>query len=164
MTFPNIYTLIGNTVAQCRESGEEKPYFQYGHSLEIVNTLMEKDKNGDWKLRKFPAIFLIIKPETEERRNYFESETELDIIIVTDTKPTWKASDRDLNVFEPILIPLYDRFIYELGKTQGIKFKGEHTFKKHYYWGSSQTGANVANDYADAIEIKGAKITTYSSC
>jgi len=164
MTFPNIAKLIENTVIQCREVGAEAPYYEYGHPLEIVNTLMEKDKNGDWKLRKFPAIFLILKPETEEKRTKFESETELDIIIVTDTKPTWKAADRDVNVFDPVLIPLYERFIIELGRTVGLRFEGEHTFKKHYFWGSENTGANVANDFADAIEIKGLKVTTYASC
>lgn len=161
MTFPNIVDLIGNTVAQCREVGAEAPYYYYGHPLEIVNTLMEKDKNSVWKLKKYPAIFLF--HNFEETRDKFESETELNIVIVTETKPHWKASERYANVFTPTLIPLYDRFIYELQHTAGIEFKGEHKMKIYPFWGS-EANANVANDCADAIEIKAAKIKTFSTC
>lgn len=161
MTFPNIVDLIGNTVAQCREVGSDAPYYYFGHPLEIVNTLMEKDKNSIWKLKKYPAIFLF--HDFEEKRDQFTSEAELRIIIVTETRPEWKAADRYTNVFVPILIPLYERFISELHHTTGIEFKGEHTVKLYPYWGS-EANANVANDYADAIEIKAAKIKTFAGC
>jgi len=164
MTFPNVVDLVGNVVASCREVGQDAPYYYYGHPLEIVNTLMEKDASDVWRLKKYPAVFLFLKPTTKEQRNNFESEADIDIIIVTDTKPEWKASDRDTNVFVPILIPLYQKLIHALGHTTGMLFRGEHTFIKHYYWGSTQTGANIANDYADAIEIQGAKIKTFASC
>ena len=162
MTFPNIVDLISTTVAQCRATGADAPYYYFGHPLEIVNTLMEKDSSDVWKLKKYPAIFLF--HDFEETRNKFESEAELRIIIVTDTRPEWKAADRYTNVFVPTLIPLYERFIYELGRTTGISFGGEHRVKLYPYWGSESTGANVANDYADAIEIKNCKIKTYSDC
>lgn len=161
MTFPNIVTLIGNTVAQCRESGAEVPYYYYGHPLEIVNVLAEKDKTNEWKLKKYPAIFLF--HNFDEKRTKFESEAELQIVIVTDTRPEWKASDRYTNVFTPILLPIYERFMIELGRTTGLRFEGEHTMKIYPFWGSEQD-ANVGNDFADAIEIKGLKVTTYASC
>ena len=165
MTFPNITDLIGNVVAACRDTGSDAPYYEYGHATEIVNTLMEKDQLDIWKLKKYPAIFLILKPEMEEDRDKYTSEVEVDIVIVTDTRPEWKAKERDLNVFNPILIPLYDRFILELGRTQGIIFgTGKHKYVKHYFWGSTQTGANVANDYADAIEVKKLNFKTFPTC
>jgi hypothetical protein len=162
MTFPNIVTLIGNAVAQCREIGSDAPYYYYGHPLEIVNTLMEKDSSDIWKLKKYPAIFLF--HNFEEKRDAFSSESELQIIIVTDTIPEWKSADRYANVFNPVLIPLYERFIYELGRTVSMKFSGEHTMKLYPYWGSDITGANVANDYADAIELKAVKVKTFVTC
>jgi len=161
-TFPNIVDLVGLAVASCRASGQDAPYYYYGHPLEIVNTLMEKDRNDTWKLKKYPAVFLF--HDFEETRDKYKSESELRIVIVTDTKPEWKASDRYTNVFNPILIPLYEKLLDAMAHTEGMLFKGEHKIKLYPFWGSETTGANVANDYADAIEIKGAKITTYSSC
>jgi len=58
MQFPNIVDVIGEVVASCRAAGEDAPYYYYGHPLEIVNTLMEKDASDIWKLKKYPAIFL----------------------------------------------------------------------------------------------------------
>jgi len=162
MTFPNVVDLVSNVVASCREVGQDAPYYYYGHPLEIVNTLMEKDSSDIWKLKKYPAIFLF--HDFEETRDKFTSEAELRIIIVTDTRPEWKAADRYANVFVPTLIPLYDRFILELGKAANMTFSGEHKVKLYPYWGSEATGANVANDYADAIEISGAKIKTFAGC
>jgi len=161
MTFPNIVDLIGNVVASCREPGAEAPYYYYGHPLEIVNTLMEKDSSDAWKLKKYPAIFLF--HDFEETRDKFQSETELRIIIVTDTRAEWKAADRYTNVFVPTLIPLYDRFILELSKAANLTFSGEHKMKIYPFWGS-EANANVANDCADAIEISGAKIKTFAGC
>jgi len=164
MTYPNIATVIENVVKACRESGSEVPYFEYGHDVEIVDTLLEKDQNDDWKLKKYPAIFLFM-PVTENR-NEFETECEINIVFVTDTKPEWKAKQRDQYVFAPTLIPLYDLFMDNLKKSSELYIDTEqpHNFIKHYYWGSSQTGANVANDYADAIEVKGLKIKLYPTC
>ena len=164
MTFPNIATVIENVVKACRDSGSDVPYFEYGHDVEIVNTLMEKDRNDIWKLKKYPAIFLFM-PVTESR-NEFESECEVNLVFVTDTKPEWKAKDRDQYVFEPVLIPLYNSFMANLKKSSELYISqaDTHEFTKHYYWGSSQTGANVANDYADAIEVKGLKIKLYPTC
>jgi len=161
MTFPNIVTLIGNAVAACRESGSDAPYYYYGHPLEIVNTLMEKDSSQVWKLKKYPAIFLF--HNFEEKRDKFSSEAELQIVIVTETRPNWKAADRYTNVFDPILIPLYDRFIYELSRTTSLQFNGEHSMKIYPFWGS-EVDKNVANDYADAIELKGLKVKTFATC
>lgn len=161
MTFPNIVDLIGNTVAQCREAGADAPYYYFGHPLEIVNTLMEKDQSSQWKLKKYPAIFLF--HNFEEERNNFISETELEIVIVTETQPHWKAADRYTNVFTPTLIPLYERFISELGRTVNITFSGEHKMKIYPFWGS-EANANVANDCADAIVISGCKVKTFATC
>lgn len=161
MIFPNIVDLIGNVVTACRATGSDVPYYYYGHPLEIVNTLMEKDSSDTWRLKKYPAIFLF--HDFEETRDNFQSETELRIIIVTDTKAEWKAADRYTNVFVPTLLPLYERFIYELGKVANLTFSGEHKMKIYPFWGS-EANANVANDCADAIEISGAKIKTYAGC
>jgi hypothetical protein len=161
MTFPNIVDLIGITVAQCREVGQDAPYYYFGHPLEIVNTLMEKDKNSVWKLKKYPAIFLF--HDFEETRDKFISETELRIIIVTETRPEWKAADRYTNVFVPTLIPIYDKLIHELSHTANLTFSSEHKMKIYPFWGS-EANANVANDCADAIVISGCKVKTYASC
>ena len=47
MTYQNIATVIENVVKACRASGSEVPYFEYGHDVEIVDTLLEKNQNDD---------------------------------------------------------------------------------------------------------------------
>lgn len=164
MSFINIATAIGNVVTACRATGHDEPYFEYGPAMEIVNTLMKKDATDTWKLKKYPAVFLFT-PVTE-KRNDFYSEVELTLVFVTETRPDWTAKQRDANVFDPVLIPLYDLFIQKLHDSPDLLLDREQQFDftKHYYWGSSQTGANVANDYADAIEVKNLKVKLFPTC
>jgi hypothetical protein len=162
MTFPNVVDIIGNVVTASREAGEEAPFYEYGHPLEIVNTLMEKDKSDVWKLKKYPAIFLF--HDFQEERTKFNSTCEIKILIVTDTRPDWKAKDRYTNVFNPILLPLAERFLYYMQRSSDFNFKGDHKLKLYPYWGSEATGGNVANDYADAVELSGMKIETFATC
>ena len=164
MNFANIASVIENVVISMREAGHDEPYFEYGHALEIVNTLMEKDKNDEWKLKKYPAIFLFMP--VKENRDNLESEAKLRILFVTETRPEWKAKDRDANVFTPVLIPLYEMFMRKLRDSFELYYNESQTydFTKHYYWGSSQTNKNVANDFADAIEIEGLNITIPTKC
>lgn len=164
MTFANIAEVIENVVASMRESGHDEPYFEYGHALEIVNTLMEKDAIDVWKLKKYPAIFLFMP--VKENRDNLRSEAKLRILFVTETRPEWKAKDRDANVFTPVLIPLYEMFMRKLKDSFELYYDESQTydFTKHYYWGSSQTNKNVANDFADAIEIEGLTITIPTKC
>jgi len=162
MTFKNIVDVIGNVVTQCRVSGEESPYYYYGHPLEIVNTLMEKDKSDAYKLRKYPAIFLF--HDFEEERTKFSSKCKIRILIVTETRPEWKAKDRYENIFIPKLFPLAETFLYNLQRSSELRFLGDHTLKIYPFWGSEATGKNVANDYADAVELKDMEIETYATC
>jgi len=161
MTFPNVVDIIGNVVAKCRATGSDVPYYEYGHPLEIVNTLMEKDSNSVWKLKKYPAIFLF--HDFEEDRTKFESKCKIKIIIVTDTKPGWKAKDRYTNVFNPKLLPLAEQFLYYMQRSSDLRFLGDYKLKIYPFWGS-EADKNVANDYADAIQLSEMEITTFATC
>ena len=102
----------------------------------------------------------------KENRDNLQSEAKLRILFVTETRPEWKAKDRDANVFTPVLIPLYEMFMRKLRDSFELYYNESQTydFTKHYYWGSSQTNKNVANDFADAIEIEGLNITIPTKC
>ena len=161
MSFPNLVTVIGSIVASCRATGSDEPYYYYGHPKEIIGILAKKDMNNAWKLKKYPAVFLI--HDFKEIRDKFESEVDLSIIFVTETRPRYETSERYTNVFDPILTPLYETFIEEVKKSSQCRWIGEHEVKIYPFWGSEQD-KNVGNDFADAIELRLKGMKTFNGC
>ena len=131
--------------------------FDHGHPLEIVNRVKEYSESDTLKFESFPRICLF--HDFEEKMTYQKNVT-CTIVIVTDTSPTYTASQRYTYSFDPTLTPLYDLFIEMLGvadnveTTEGNYFK--HTKIDRLYWGKNGlygNSGNVFNDYIDAIEI-----------
>jgi hypothetical protein len=151
--------IVGDVIATIQD-GNGSPYYYYGHAAEMVNTLMEKDASDTWRLKKYPAIFLF--HNFEETRDSQTVEAEITLAIVTETRPEWKAADRYTNIFDPTLTPIYDNLIDAFRDYEGLEVEDSHKVKIYPYWGSEQ-GKNVANDYADAIEVT-LKIKVYATC
>lgn len=161
MSFPNIVTVIGNIVSLCRATGSDEPYYYYGHPKEIVGILAKKDMNNAWKLKKYPAVFLI--HDFKEIRTKYDSEADIGIVFVTETRPRYETSERYTNVFDPVLTPLYETFIEAIRKSSECSWSGEHEVKIYPFWGS-EADKNIGNDFADAIELRLKGFKTFYSC
>ena len=160
---PVIVDIIGDVVTAVQTAYGYDVYYYHSHPIELVNTLIEKDNSDNWKLKKYPAIFLY--EDIKEHHTEFEVTAPLHILILTETKPEYKSNERDTNIFTPILNPLFELLIAKIkASTYILSMSVEFDKTNRKYWGSSATGANVANDYVDAIEIENMELSFKKTC
>lgn len=140
----------------------DEPFYMYGHPLEIINTLSQKDKHDTQKFNKFPLIALFQDfTETMGANQAVQSSAELNIIIAVNTSPNYTSEDRYTNTFKTVLYPLYDLFIKHIVKSKWFANVDPglvpHNKTDRLYWGRSGlygNDANIFNDHIDAIEIE----------
>lgn len=147
------------------------PFYMYGHRLEIANRLLEKTDDPVYKYQKYPLIALRMDiPEWYEPDRILHYKLNLVIVAFTDQK--WNAEQRMANVIKPVLAPLYERFIRELGNVGLFSWEGDsrrppHTMIIRPFWGTSGPEGNakyIFNDPLDAIEIIDLEIYRSKKC
>jgi hypothetical protein len=134
--------------------------YLHGHRLEIANMLIEQDKH---KADKYPLIAL--RQDFEETIVGKMHQYSLNLAILEYTDRNYTAEQRYVNVFKPILYPIYSAFFIALRK-KGFYWSGwlnmpPHTKIDRPFWGVSQTNRNIEQiftDPLDAIEIINLKI------
>ncbi len=160
----NIVDVFGDIISSVRAEYDsanlEKPYYEHGHPIEIINTLKEKSNSGnDLKFKKFPLIILLEDFKAKGAENIFIFQAKLNFVIVTNTSKDYKASHRYTNSFDQVLTPLYKLFMKHTLKSVKLhKQKGaiQHNPINRLYWGRKGLYGNEGNifdDYIDAIEI-----------
>jgi len=139
----------------------KRPFYDYGHVIEMINNLKEKDQSATWKYDKFPLIMLI-QDFDEQITGEFHS-ANINLIFAEHTKQEYKAGDRYINTFTPVLYPLVEMFFEELKMHRMVNnLTFEFTKTDHLYWGTNNK--NTGGDYIDAIEIKDLKINLLRNC
>ncbi|WP_159522859.1 hypothetical protein [Sunxiuqinia indica] len=163
----NIVDLIGLVIDDVRAEydpeNNEKPYYLHGHPLEIVNTLIEKTQDAQYKFKKYPLIALFEDFEAEGPLGLFRSKAKLNIVIMTDSSSSYKATQRYEKSFNTILTPIYDLFLKHLKRRRGLHIDHKsipHKPINHLYWGKKDVG-NDGIDFIDAIELKELSIKVY---
>jgi hypothetical protein len=136
------------------------PFYLYGHPIEINKILVTKDKDKVRMYQKYPLIAL--RMDTEEE---FTTEGlvkfNLNIAIISYTDRAITADKRYDTVFRPVLYPIYEQFMEQLGNSGLFSWSGSlsrppHTKVDRPYWGTIGEQGNEANkfdDPLDAIEI-----------
>lgn len=140
----------------------ESPFYEYGHPLEIVNTLSEKEKNGTFKFKKYPMIALFQDfREGKGVNQAINASTELNMVICVNTSKDFKSKERYTNTFKTVLYPLYNLFISKLMDSPYIQ-QGviPHDKYDRPYWGREEK--HVFSDYIDAIEIQNLELDFYN--
>jgi hypothetical protein len=142
--------------------------YHYGHLLEIKNIFQQATAKASLKLEQFPAIVLVQDfPEVTDRKKHLREAT-LRVIILTDSKQSYIASDRYTYIFEPKLYPLEDLFFKCLERSNEISgYDQGFTRWDRLFWGRTQgegTASNIFNDYIDAIELENLKIKILNTC
>ena len=134
------------------------PYYDHGHPIEMVNTLLEKDGNDTWKFKKYPLIYLRQDfKESMTNDGLYTTISNLDIFILNNTSMDYTSEQRYTNVLKPILYPLFEAFIKKV--SQSTKLANPVVDYDKYdrlFWGTSAAmgnEANILNDPIDAIEI-----------
>jgi len=140
------------------------PFYMYGHRKEIANRLAATINDSVRKYQKYPLVAL--RMDIPEQYSEGISEVSLNIAILAYTDKKWNAEERMVNVFKPVLYPMYYRFLEELWKS-GLFFwqngskTPEHIKIDRPYWGTESAEGNtkhIFNDPLDAIEILDLKL------
>ena len=143
-------------------------HYEFGHPLEIIETLTEKQSGTTQAFNRYPlvALFLDIDPVDRGGQVGIYAEYTLHMAIIHATEPNYKALQRKEKVFKPILDPIYTELFKQIGN-RGDLFQIEdreliqHRPVRRYYWGRQglfgNTG-NIFNDAVDCIEIKNLKL------
>lgn len=173
MRSPIVYD-IGTVVSKMRsDTGTteqmEKPYYEYGHCLEIANTLTEKE-GTQYKYRRYPLVALRL--DINEEMIDGLQKVSLNIALITFTDEKYKASDRYRNVLVPILYPMYKSFMTQLKASGIFMWEGSLIYPPHRvidrpYWGTTDiegNAKNIFNDPIDAIEIADLKLNKRFKC
>ena len=143
--------------------------FQYGHKLELIETLLQMDKDPDMRTRKYPCVYLV-QDFVEERGNPdWYAKVYLNVIIMHQTLQAYKITDRYAKVFKPVLYPLYYSLLTEICKNpQCNEYPPDsivHTKIDRSYWGrNDNVEKNMLNDFVDAIEIENLSLKLNFNC
>lgn len=143
-------------------SGGKKPYYLFGHPLEIMKILSEKSANSTLKFEKYPLIVLF--QDFTESITLEGRDVPLNIAIITETRADYYAVDRYDHTFKDTLYPLWDLLISHMKRSAYIDNKMDFIYDKtdRPYWGKNN--ANLFNDFIDAIEITNLKLTIKDKC
>lgn len=170
--------VFGDIVSNVRSEYDlvsgEKPFYLYGHILDILERLSTKDRSSTLKFKKYPLIALIqdFEEQTEGWSKYGYTLPEIKVIIVAKTLPGYDSTTRYAKTFKPTLYPIYDLLLTKIGESNFIDVQTSHIQKSKFdrvYWGREKifgVDGHVFNDYLDAIEIrfKNLQVFKHSNC
>ena len=160
--------LVQNIRAKYDPENSLAPYYMHGHPQEIVNILSQKTHNQTLKFQKYPLIALF--QDFDEDINGSRRDVNLNLVICTETKPEFEATERYQQTFGPVLNPLFALFFSELKKFYYLNILPDNiTFTKtdRVYWGRQGlygSDGNIFDDHIDAIEIQNFNLSLITGC
>jgi len=163
MTLPDIIGAIVTDVrAEWDASNLKRPFYEYGHPIEIFNKLSEKTQSESFKFDKYPliAFYLDYEEDITKFKTIFQG---LTIVIMTETDRNYEAPGRYSNTFTPTLIPIYKLFLKHLYRSKYVSSEDDENLYTHkkidrLYYGKLDTfgnSGNIGNDALDAVVISG---------
>ncbi len=141
-------------------------YYMYGHPKEIAKRLQELSNSTTQKDKKFPLIILFTDVMINRSIPGFYGTAKLRMLVCNITQPEYTSDKRTALNFRPILHPIKEELINQIGKYSGFTTEDELTFSETdmYFYGSSINDKNIFNDYIDAIELRDIKINIKNKC
>jgi hypothetical protein len=149
------------TQLKAHESTIEAVNYDFGHPIEIIETLTQKDESATLVYKKYPLIALFTDIPEEKGIVGRYSDAKLSIVVVHHTEYDFKASERLQNIFKPVIHPIVDELMIQLALNPYFTVYNADDIKRtetdRYYWGRQSNAGNTAlkfNDYLDATEIE----------
>src|SRR5687767_6170848 len=103
----NVADSIRTVVESMRSVIDGPPYYEAAHPLEVANLL--KIKTSEPGAVKYPLIILKLDTIEEVKNGIWNHK--LNLIIAAFTDENYTAEQRRINVFAPVLYPLYSQFL-----------------------------------------------------
>lgn len=131
-------------------------YYKYGHPKEISNRLQELSNSPTEGHKKFPLIILFTDITIKKDVPGFYGSANLRMLVANITEPTYISEDRTEKNFKPVLHPIKEELIKQIGEHSQFTYDNELTYSETdmYFYGSEINDKNIFNDYIDAIELK----------
>ena len=141
--------------------------YLYGSLKEILTILQTWAQNPTKKCLRYPIVMLIEDFPVNNTNAYY-SQAKLNIIIATDTTLTYSSAERQINTFDPVLTPIYNELMSQIGKCPFFVVYNPqkdmpHSKIEHKLWNKSKDKTEIG-DYIDAIEIKGLTLKLEQQC
>lgn len=130
-------------------------YYKYGHPKEISSRLQSLSNSPTEGHKKFPLIILFTDIKIDKEEPGFYGSVSLRMLVANFTKPEYISEDRTDKNFKPVLHPIKEELIKQIGLHGQFTFENELTYKETdmYFYGSRINDKNIFNDYIDAIEL-----------
>jgi hypothetical protein len=135
-------------------------HYEYGHVLEILETLRQMDEAEELIYKRYPLVALIT--DIPERKGILGkySEVEFTLLVVNHTLAEYKAEERRQKNFIPVIHPIVDELIIQIARSPYFLDYDPDLIKRvetdEYYLGKHGAGggtANLANDFLDCTEV-----------
>ena len=167
MSSPVVVDIMGTIVvdtAKALYTDAAAINYMHGHPIEITDRLTQMTKDPTVAQGKYPLIALF--QDFEESKGGDFIKVKLNLIIATLTNREMKAPERYTAHFRTLLYPIYDRFIYQISRSQMFQEATErqisHIKIDRLFWGRNGlygSERNMFNDHIDCIEIKDLKLS-----
>lgn len=131
-------------------------YYMYGHVKEISSRLQELSNSPTEKNKKFPLIILFTDIQIDKDEPGFYGSARLRMLVANITVPTYISEQRTELNFKPILHPIKEELLNQIGEHEQFTYPEELRYKETdmYFYGSQINDKNQFNDYIDAIELR----------
>lgn len=150
-------------------------YFMQGNIKEVANVLQQMANSREAKDKRYPLVVLFrdIAENVSINNNGLYSSFKARIGIFTLTNPTFRADEREAKNFKPILVPIFEELVYQLGKSSifGKPTVSDLQIRKWdcYFFGTEQgkqdaKGKNPFNDFIDAIDVESISLNLKNIC
>jgi hypothetical protein len=135
-------------------------YYKYGHPKEISIRLQELSNSPTEGHKKFPLVILFTDITIEKDEPGFYGSARLRMLIANITDREYISEQRTELNFKPVLHPIKEELIKQIGLHPQFTYAGELKYKETdmYYYGSRINDKNIFNDYIDAIELRDIEI------
>lgn len=160
--FIDVFADIVNEVRKVYDSTVlKKPYFMYGHPIDIAKQLTLKNNITD-KLNKYPLICLLLDlPKTIDASMAYQYTVSPTILVLAETASHLTSPERTDITFKPILYPIAAELVKQINKSEHLQFRhggNAFTWDDKYFWGKEGIKmrgyeGNVFNEYLDGIEL-----------
>lgn len=149
----------------CYVDGQFLFWHYPGTKNEISNALLTIGEHPNGARAKFPAM-LNYQP-VKQKKNGLSTTLYYNLAIAGSVLSDWTTEERDVQVFEPLLRPVYAEFIRQV--TACGYFKMDYGYPAHNYYEVFTTGKNMTDleamygDHIDAIELHSLELTLRSN-
>ncbi|MBV5335113.1 MAG: hypothetical protein JZU49_04835 [Sulfuricurvum sp.] len=150
--FPKIFSEVVSEVRnEYDPTNQLQPYFEYGTYFELMEACKIKDDN---QVENYPLIYLVWERGENEKKwidpCIYTISARVFICALAERDDT--SDDRYTNTIEPILYPIFDTLLSELGYHGNIELNSDftHQVTDHPFW----TNTDGTFDDLSAIEIR----------